>query len=526
MKKISILLFFSAIVFSALSLVSCGGDDETSGGGGENVISNAIGTWMCTQSTDTQQGYSAQGLMVGKEITINYDGTYVSTAPSFGYSGTYVASGNLITARSSAGTFVVSVSISGDRMVWDGTASNGVSFRYVFTREAKMGSEFNKDIISGENVGWKVSNLNILNGSSSSVQTEKILVFNEDGTCEAFTSMENAWRINNGNIETYCKETNEPIFVYKLLTQEDGKITVMISGTLDDNFQAIATMQKYLVETSTTSSVEESLFNNRNNILSLLNACYASCADFESNQLALERIRTNKSTTHNISSSTQEIRLTWSAAYKTINYINILTDNSERIGNVLTGQEKESILAEARALRAFVYYNIAMLWGDVILKTHQTSIDDDSNYAQVSQRMIYQFAYSEISEVLSKLPDASDRFNKQAGLALKAELELSLGFPAESAAMLKNLVGGTTSFDDVIFCFNVSGNSTDRINIYTSKYIELLIKEAENASNVEEGWANRGNAQYGYWAALKRYGIAQSVTGCYDSELLMPRSAF
>jgi hypothetical protein len=75
MKKINILFLFSAITFSILSLVSCGGDDETSGGGGENVISNAIGTWMCTQSTDTQQGHSAQGLMVGKEITINYDGT-------------------------------------------------------------------------------------------------------------------------------------------------------------------------------------------------------------------------------------------------------------------------------------------------------------------------------------------------------------------------------------------------------------------------------------------------------------------
>ena len=28
--------------------------------------------------------------------------------------------------------------------------------------------------------------------------------------------------------------------------------------------------------------------------------------------------------------------------------------------------------------------------------------------------------------------------------------------------------------------------------------------------------------EYGYWTALKRLGKAQSITGCYDYELLMP----
>jgi len=29
-------------------------------------------------------------------------------------------------------------------------------------------------------------------------------------------------------------------------------------------------------------------------------------------------------------------------------------------------------------------------------------------------------------------------------------------------------------------------------------------------------------SRYGYWAALKRLGKAQEMTGCYDYELLMP----
>ena len=100
-----------------------------------NLVNEAVGTWMCTQSTDSQAGYSFDGLMVGKEVSIKRDGTFTSTAPSFGASGTYSISGNQITAKSSAGTFVVTVTISGNKMTWNGTASNGVTFHYVFQRE-------------------------------------------------------------------------------------------------------------------------------------------------------------------------------------------------------------------------------------------------------------------------------------------------------------------------------------------------------------------------------------------------------
>ena len=100
-------------------------------------INQAYGTWMCIQSTDTYQSTSLDGLLVGAEITINKGGTYSSTASSFGHTGTYYYKGNQITAKSSSGdTFVVTVSIKGDKMNWKGTASTGVSFRYVFQRES------------------------------------------------------------------------------------------------------------------------------------------------------------------------------------------------------------------------------------------------------------------------------------------------------------------------------------------------------------------------------------------------------
>lgn len=132
LKKWSLLML---VVMAMPLLMACGSDGD-GGSTGDELKEKAIGTWMCTQSTDAAQGYSFDGLMVGKEVTINGDGTYTSTSDSFGYKGSYVINGNKITAKSNSGdTFVVTVNISGNTMTWNGTASNGTTFHYVFTRE-------------------------------------------------------------------------------------------------------------------------------------------------------------------------------------------------------------------------------------------------------------------------------------------------------------------------------------------------------------------------------------------------------
>ena len=91
---------------------------------------------MCIKSTDKYQGKSVEDLLVGAEITVKSDGTFTSTKASIGKNGTYTIKDNVITAKSDAGSFVVYVSINGDRMTWEGTASNGVSFTYVFQKES------------------------------------------------------------------------------------------------------------------------------------------------------------------------------------------------------------------------------------------------------------------------------------------------------------------------------------------------------------------------------------------------------
>ena len=137
MKQLKTISLFVALLCSMFVVSSCGSDNDNDDGARDSqLIAEASGTWMCIESTDTQQsGYDVENLMIGKEVTIKKDGTFTSTSPSFGKSGTFTVSGNSITAKSEVGTFVVTVTVSGNKMTWDGTASNGVRFHYVFQKE-------------------------------------------------------------------------------------------------------------------------------------------------------------------------------------------------------------------------------------------------------------------------------------------------------------------------------------------------------------------------------------------------------
>ena len=131
LKLLSIIML--AVIVMPMA-VSCSNDEVEE----PFDINKAIGTWMCIQSTDTYMGQSQDGLLVGKEITVNKGGTYTSTSYEFGYNGTYYTyTDNKITAKNNRGeTFVVTVSFSGDKMTWKGTASTGVSFHYIFQKES------------------------------------------------------------------------------------------------------------------------------------------------------------------------------------------------------------------------------------------------------------------------------------------------------------------------------------------------------------------------------------------------------
>lgn len=552
MKNLKILSIMLTILMIPL-MVSCGDNDETENTpSGDDLIIKASGTWMCTQSLDTQNGQSYQGLMVGKEIKISPNGTYTSTASTFGYSGTYTVSGNTITARSNAGgTFLITVTINGNRMTWDGTANNGVSFRYIFERESDNSpteKSFTKEIIAG-NFQWKVNSVSIKRGSGNSIIQGKTIRFYEDGTCEAFRSMENAWRINNGRIETFYKQTNEPMYVYTLLSANSDEIMVRIDGTLDDILQAEVVLLKESIPNSGDPVWDE---DTKANIKEIYASCYAACAEFKEWQLKLEGIRLNSNTVHRISSGSTEVYNTWMYAYRTINRINLVLENEDGVLGIMGNQDGKALIAELRALRAFVNYNLGMLFGNVPLLT-KSNTENDTQISQTNQTAVFQFALNEIEDVIVNLRDNKGQendqvyFNKDAGLMLKAELHMSLGDKMQAATTLNQINkdryittrSSSTSLEKS-FIWAVYLQQNSYCPVYTLMHNQLYLYESTGSKNnltlpsidlnndgtpdtdIESFWLASAYLDYGYWAALKRMGKAQEVTGCFDYELLMP----
>ena len=559
MKRLGFISILLLAVLMMPMMVSCGGDEEkTEVVSDGELISKAIGTWMCVQSTDKQNGQSYDGLMVGKEVTINAGGTYTSTSQSFGYTGTYSVNGNTVTVKSnSGGTFVITVTFSGKRMVWDGAANNGVTFKYIFDRESEGNPQvlnFTEDLIAGD-FSWKVTDFTIEKGQNRDIQKDKEISFKKDGSCTVFHSMEDAWRITNGRIETYYKKTNEPMFVYTLLSLKDSVITVRMNGTLDDELQATITLAKVEYQSMDPSITEDYLTD----IIELRPSIYASCASFVGEQLRLEAIRTTPNTVHQISAQSSEISSIWQSAYSIINKINYVFAITEQ-SDLNLNQQVTEFLAEMRAIRAFIYYNLGMLWGNVpVLTDPIMTIEDASNpMPQSSQNEVYQLAYNDICNALNNLPESSNLderklyFCKDAGRMLKAELEMTLGDKHAAQNTLSQVNEELYTYQTRSVLQNMErpviwamalGNTGPYIPVYTFIHHQLYLYEITGSrdglaleSNVSIGdesstsspesiaaeWKKYSYADFGYWAALKRLGQAQSVTGCFDYELLMP----
>jgi hypothetical protein len=283
-------------------------------------------------------------------------------------------------------------------------------------------------------------------------------------------------------------------------------------GIIDDNDEAL--------NEQPTAIVEEDIWNTENGILHMLGGTYRKCWQFVNSQLNLEFIRTESS--HSIDSNNSTLSKALYDAYGTINYTNMIIANVQNmIENHPESQHKIlEINAEARLIRAFVYYNLAMLWGNVVLsKEPILTINEAQNLVQSDQADVYNLVYQEVCEALPKMPAQPNttrdiRFTYKSALMLKAEIELTLG---------KNNEANTTlSLMDESPNFVLQDENNVIVSIYTPVHQSLFQKEASgNLTDAATYWISMPNI-YGYWSALKRLGKAQDVTGCYDYELLMP----
>lgn len=108
----------------------------------------------------------------------------------------------------------------------------------------------------------------------------------------------------------------------------------------------------------------------------------------------------------------------WGNFYTVIEQTNILLDKIENNPSILT-TSGNSIIAEARFIRGWAYFNLVQLWGEVPLITIPTySITKDNIYPKRSSKdLIYHQIINDISYAATQLPDKPSVITTPQGLA-------------------------------------------------------------------------------------------------------------
>lgn len=130
-NKILSILIMLVVSVTVMFFTSCSSDDD---GDKDVQVQEVVGTWTCTASTDKVDGKTITGYMVDESITISENGKFSSTASSIG-NGTWELNGNKMSAKNTYGdTFSATIVVSGNKMKWCGSSSQGVSFNYTWKK--------------------------------------------------------------------------------------------------------------------------------------------------------------------------------------------------------------------------------------------------------------------------------------------------------------------------------------------------------------------------------------------------------
>ncbi|MDN5213674.1 RagB/SusD family nutrient uptake outer membrane protein [Fulvivirgaceae bacterium BMA12] len=140
----------------------------------------------------------------------------------------------------------------------------------------------------------------------------------------------------------------------------------------------------------------------------------------------------------------------WERFYKAITQCNVVMEQVPKIEEFIKEEEKSRFVAEVKFIRAFLYFNMVRIWGDVPLVTNTSEIDP---LPRQDQTEVLGFAIKDLTEALEVLPAVyttptglEDKFttrsraSKGACLALMAHIHAWAGNYTLSLEAVNSLV--------------------------------------------------------------------------------------
>lgn len=128
----------------------------------------------------------------------------------------------------------------------------------------------------------------------------------------------------------------------------------------------------------------------------------------------------------------QYINEGWKGLYNVIAFANsIINDMPDKCRGSVTQDDINRAVAEARAIRAFCYYQIAELWHDapIIYNNTENIAEGNLDVPRNTQKSIYRFALEDADFAVEYLPETDNdpwRANKNTARAIRAKLLVTM----------------------------------------------------------------------------------------------------
>ncbi|MDT0677884.1 RagB/SusD family nutrient uptake outer membrane protein [Autumnicola musiva] len=166
----------------------------------------------------------------------------------------------------------------------------------------------------------------------------------------------------------------------------------------------------------------------------------------------------------------------WTSRYEAIRRANIFFNNIDDVTE-MTEEQRESLKAQGRFIRALHYFYLIDLYGDVPLITDEISIEESLTLERTDESTVLSFIYDELEQSIAGLPESypseqNGRITKGAAIALKSRIHLYNEEYEEAANLAQELIGQYSLFPDYGALFKTENETADEI-ILSLQYIPI-----------------------------------------------------
>ena len=171
-----------------------------------------------------------------------------------------------------------------------------------------------------------------------------------------------------------------------------------------------------------------------------------------------------------------QVKDMWSSNYVFIARTNYFLENIDKVN--LTADEKAAFIAEAKFLRAYSYFWLSQLYGNVPLVEKTLTFDEANSIGQATKEEVVNFIINDLKEAAQNLPlkrpaVEKGRVEKGAALALMGRLLMSEHKWSEAAQTYKQIMDLNRYIIDPRFkvLFQAEGDNSDEI-IFSREYMQ------------------------------------------------------